>query len=177
MRESLSYICSEKDCEAVGSSFMAELLLILSFLFNLFLTILLHVFILNLVNWSGELVRQAERKFRTSTRIPDLDNANVGTNAREQRSREKPMASPVFLSQSFKPAIYILQIYTGNNWDWTSIMSSWRGAPPRVHFFVDFFFCRNDLDCITSRNLSGWDSNRKLTTEYRAEKEIYEKWT
>ena len=96
MRESLSYICSEKDCEAVGSSFMAELLLILSFLFNLFLTILLHVFILNLVNWSGELVRQAERKFRTSTRIPDLDNANVGTNAKELRSREKPMASPVF---------------------------------------------------------------------------------
>ena len=27
----------------------------------------------------GELVYQAERKLRTSTHIPDLDNANVGT--------------------------------------------------------------------------------------------------
>ena len=26
----------------------------------------------------GELVYQAERKLRTSTHIPDLDNANVG---------------------------------------------------------------------------------------------------
>ena len=28
---------------------------------------------------SGELVQQAERKSSTSTHIPDLDNANVGT--------------------------------------------------------------------------------------------------
>lgn len=40
-------------------------------------------------------MRQAERKSRTSTRIPDLDNANVGTNAEAQRMREMPMASPV----------------------------------------------------------------------------------
>ena len=30
---------------------------------------------------------------------------------------------------------------------------------------------------ITSRNLNEWDPNRRLTTEYRAGKEIWEKWT
>ena len=35
----------------------------------------------------------------------------------------------------------------------------------------------DDKTCITSRNLNERDTNRKLTTEYRAGKEIREKWT